>query len=410
MTETTQATEPTSANRPSACPADPWNELQYDHRQTRVSHSPYDLWRRLREERPVIHSDRHGGFWFVSRYDDVRTVLRDWRSFTSTEGIALPPHSIVMLPGEVDPPIHQKYRALINPLLTKEAIAEHEPWVRELAREWIAKLPENTPFDVCTEFAQPFAKRMSLKVIGYREEDLDALDHWGSILAHGARSDEEGQQAYTEFFGLFAQSLARKKEEGPSEDLISTLVFGEIDGRRLTDDEQQSMLLEITFGGLDTTSSVLSGALVWLAGNPVDRARLRDEPELLPTAAEEFVRYVTPVASMARAATKDVEIGGCPVGKGDKILIGYGSANRDTSTFDNPDDVVLDRSPNPHVGFGFGPHRCAGSNLGLLGVRVGLQEFLTAFPHFEVDDYYALRWSLGESRGLETAPLTVRRG
>ncbi|MEU6702017.1 cytochrome P450 [Pseudonocardia sp. NPDC046786] len=391
------------------CPLDPWDELQYDHRGTRTSHSPHELWRRLREERPVIHSDKYDGFWFVSRYEDVRTVLRDWRSFTSTDGIALPSHAIVMLPGEVDPPLHQQYRALINPLLTKEAIAEHEPWVREMAREWIAKLPENTEFNLTTDFCQPFAKRVALRVIGYPEEDLAALDHWGTLVAHGARSDEEGQQAYAEFFKLFTQALSRRAEEGPAPNLISSLVFGEIDGRRLTDSEQQSMLLEITFGGLDTTSAVLAGALVWLAGHPVDRARLRAEPDLWETAVEEFVRYVTPVSSMARAATKEVKLGGCPVGKGDKILVGYGSANRDTSAFDKPDDVVLDRSPNPHVGFGFGPHRCAGSNLGVLGVRIGLQEFLAAFEHFEVTDYYALRWSQGESRGLQEAPMTARR-
>ncbi|MFD8340157.1 cytochrome P450 [Streptomyces solisilvae] len=389
--------------------ADPWDELQYDHRESRLSATPFDLWRRLRAERPVIHSNHYGGFWYVSRYDDVKTVLRDWTNFTTTMGIGLPRQQIVMLPGEVDPPLHGKYRNLINPLLSREAVQKHEPWVRELAREWIAQLPENEVFNVCEDFCEPFAKRMNLKVIGYREEDLDDLDRYSTILARGTRDDEEGRHAAASFFAIFQESLTRRAEEGPAGDLLSALVFGEIDGRRLTPEEQQGMLLEITFGGLDTTSAVLAGALVWLAGHPEDRARLRDEPELMPKAIEEFVRYVTPVSQMARATKEPVSLSGCPVAAGERLLIGYASANRDETVFENPDDVVLDRSPNPHVGFGFGPHRCAGSNLGTLGVRVGLEEFLGAFAHFDVDDYYGLRWSVGEARGLTNAPMKVRR-
>lgn len=388
---------------------DAWDEVQYDHRDSRLSAAPYDLWRRLRAERPVIHSDHYGGFWYVSRYDDVRKVLREWKTFTSTEGIGLPRQQIVMLPGEVDPPLHQKYRSLINPLLTKEAVSKHEPWVRELAREWLARLPEDEVFNLCEDFCEPFAKRVNLKIIGYREEDLDDLDRWSTVLARGTRDDEEGLHAATAFFAMFRESLDRRAAEGPVGDVLSALVFGEFDGRRLSAEEQVGMLLEITFGGLDTTSGVLAGALVWLAGHPVDRARLRQDPGLMPTAIEEFVRYVTPVSQMARATTEEVTLSGCPIPAGQRILVGYGSANRDETIFDHPDDVVLDRSPNPHVGFGFGPHRCAGSNVGTLGVRIGLEEFLAAFPHFEVTDYYGLRWTIGEGRGLMNAPMKARR-
>jgi cytochrome P450 len=390
-------------------PADGWNEFQYDHRDPRVIASPYDIWRRMRADRPVIHSDRYGGFWFVSRYDDVKRVCKDWRNFTSTTGVAIPRMPIVMYPGEVDPPVHGKHRNLINHLLAKEVVSKHEPWIRDLVRYRISRLEEGVEFDTCKDLAEPFAKRVALKVIGYPEQDLDKLDRWTTTLAYSARDDEESEKASGELFAYFTETLLRRAEEGPSGDIISSLVFGEIDGRRLTLDEQRGNLLEISFGGLGTTGAVFAGALVWLAGHPEDRVRLRDNPDMIPTAVEEFVRYISPVTQMGRGAAEDVTLGGCPIPKGDRMLIGYASANRDETVFENPDDVVLDRSPNPHLGFGFGPHHCVGFNLGALAVRIGLEEFLTTFDSFEVTDYYALRWSGGEGRGLTAAPMKVRR-
>lgn len=144
---------------------------------------------------------------------------------------------------------------------------------------------------------------------------------------------------------------------------------------------------------------------MWLAGHPEDRARLHREPMLMPTAVEEFIRYVTPVPHMNRAAAKDTVLDGCPIPKDDLVMVGLGSANHDETIFDKPDEVVLDRFPNRHMGFGAGPHRCVGSHLGKLGVRVGLEEFLAAFSDFEVTDYYALRYNGGEGRGLLTVPM-----
>jgi cytochrome P450 len=167
------------------------------------------------------------------------------------------------------------------------------------------------------------------------------------------------------------------------------------------------MLLLLTFGGLHTTGATLAGAIVWLADHPEDRARLTAEPELMTSAVEEFVRYVSPVTHMTRTAAKDVELGGCPIYKGERVMFGIGSANHDESVFQDPDVVVLDRHPNHHLGFGAGPHRCVGSHVGKLGVRVGLQEFLANFHDFEVTDHHLLRYSGGEGRGLLQAPIKV---
>jgi cytochrome P450 len=386
---------------------DGWKDLQYDHRSSKVTVQPWDLWKRLRAECPAIHSDRYGGFWFVTRHEDVNRVLVDWETFTASEGVNIPRQGMVMLPLEVDPPLHRKYREILNPLLAPQSVKSFEPWIRQLAEEWVAQIADKDEFDVCTEFAEPYAKRLALRVIGFEDDDLDDLDHWTEILSVGVRDDQAGIEAGAALFGHLAATLERRARQPARADLISVILDGTLDGRPLTGEEQQSILLLLTFGGLHTTGAVLAGAIVWLADHPEDRARLRQRPELMTSAVEEFVRYVSPVTHMNRTAAKDTEIGGCPIHAGERVMFGLGSANHDERVFTDPEDVVLDRHPNHHFGFGAGPHRCVGSHLGKLGVRAGLDAFLAAFRDFEVRDHHDLRYSGGEGRGLTQAPIKV---
>lgn len=386
-----------------------WSRVQYDHRDPKVAYAPHHLWRRLRNECPVIRSDHYGGFWFVTRYDDVRTVLSDCETYTAAQGVILPSQNMPMLPGESDPPLHTSYRNLVNPPLAPQVVRKHEAWIRDLAREWLEPLTKLDEFDACTQYAEPVAKRIAMRVIGYEPEDLDKLDHWTEVLASGTREDDEGVALSMEFFAHMTETLETRAGEPPRDDIISLIATGEVDGRPLRTDEKVSLLLQITFGGLHTTGAVISGALLWLAAHPEDRARLRDDPELMRTATEEFIRHVTPVPHSIRTAAVDTSLSGCPIKAGDKVMFGLGPANYDERAFDNPDDVVLDRFPNRHVGFGAGPHRCVGSHLGKLGTRIGIEEFLGAFPDFDVTNWYDLRWTFGEGRSLTTLPLTVRR-
>lgn len=386
-----------------------WEGFQYDSRDPRIEYWPFDIWRRLRNEQPIIHSDRYDGFWFVSRYEDAKRIQRDWRTFTSREGVTIPKHEVQLLPGEVDPPVHQKYREILTPVLAKEAIAKNEPWIRSMARDWLSKIEDDVAFDLCTDYCEPFAKHVALRVIGFAEADLPKLAETTSILGQGLRHDDEGQRATVELVEILTRSLRDRAQAGQVGDVLSAIAFGEIDGSRMPEQDQMSLLFEVTFGGLHTTSAVMAGALVWLADHPKDRTRLLEEPDLIDTAIEEFARFVSPVSHFARVATKDTEVAGQRIAAGDKVMYGLASANRDERVFENPDEVVLDRTPNPHLAFGFGPHRCAGSNLGLLGVKVGVEEFLKTFRSFKVSDYYGLRWSGGEGRALLAAPFVSRR-
>jgi cytochrome P450 len=189
---------------------------------------------------------------------------------------------------------------------------------------------------------------------------------------------------------------------------LSIVAHGRVGDRDLEIGEQVSMLLLLILGALSTTSAALAGALYWLADHVEDRVKLRVKPDLLLTAADEFVRYTSPVAHQARTATSATVVGGCPVPEGTKLVLGFGSANRDPEVFDDPDDIVLDRYPNRHLGFGIGPHRCVGLHLAKLIIRVGIQEFLERMPSFEVTDHAAVRHdSHGFGRELGYVPIRV---
>lgn len=386
---------------------DHWSAFQFDHYDPKISYAPHDMWRRLRQECPVIHSDRYDGFYFATKYDDVKTVLSDWTTFSAAKGTVLPDMFIPMLPGSSDPPLHKDYRSLINPTMAPQVVKPYDGWIRETAQEWIAKLDGRKTFDACTEFAEPYAKRVSMRVIGYELEDLDRLDHWTEVLSVGGRSDQESERVGNEFFGFLTKVIEQRSAEAPRDDIISAITHGEVEGRPVTAEEKRSLLLQITFGGLHTTGATIAGALLWLAGHPEDRARLLDDPELMTTAVDEFVRHITPVPYSIRTTTQETELGGCPIGADQKVMFGLGPANYDPDIFDNPEDVVLDRFPNRHFGFGAGAHRCPGAHLARIAVHAGVEEFLKAFPNFAVADYYGLRYTKGEGRALVTLPVEV---
>jgi cytochrome P450 len=203
------------------------------------------------------------------------------------------------------------------------------------------------------------------------------------------------------------QRLAERRDAPRREDMISVLLDAEIDGRPLGEDELLFSLTLLLLGGLDTTTSAIAMAFYHLADHPEDRARLLAEPELLDPAVEEFVRVATPVQGLGRTVTKDTTLSGCPLAAGDRVFLLWASGNRDPEAFDRPDEVVLDRHPNHHLGFGAGPHHCVGSHLGKLMVKIALEELLPRLGDFRIADRGRLAWVGGETRGLRTLPLQI---
>lgn len=380
-----------------------------DFDSSKMITSPYDVWKRLQQEMPAIHLDAHGGFWFTSRYADVLRILTDWKTFSSAEGCLIPPGDMLLIPQEMDPPAHRDYRKILNPHLAPKQMALHESWVREEARNQIATFSEMDRFEFVEAFASPFPKTVALRLLGFPSSDLADLDAWITILTND-RGSEAAMRAGGAIFEYLTKTIQERAAEPARDDLVSVVVKGVVDDAPIPFDIQISMLMLLLFGGLHTTSSVLAGAVVWLADHPEDRDRLRSQPSLMTTAIEEFVRFTSPASALSRVVTADTEIAGCPIKKGERVKFGIGAANRDESEFESPQSVDLARYPNRHLGFGGGPHRCVGAHLGKLQVRIGLEEFLGAFSDFEIENPSELRWEgAREARGLVNVPIRVTR-
>jgi cytochrome P450 len=192
--------------------------------------------------------------------------------------------------------------------------------------------------------------------------------------------------AFMNYFERRVDEEVALRRETPQDDLLTLLATGTIDGEPLDRDRIQALAFNIMAGGVDTTTSLTSNALLYLGRRPDQRRRLIDEPELLPLACEEFVRYVSPIQGLARNAKRDVEVNGWRIDEGDRVLLAYASANRDPEAFDDPDELRLDRYPNKHIGFGVGMHRCLGSFLARLMFQVMMTEVLTRMPDYRIEE------------------------
>ena len=397
-----------------ACPHAAEVAKGYDHFAPEFILDPYGFWAALRREAPVTRSDNHGGFWIVSRYADINEAACDPATYSSADGTGTPPIPMRLLPIDTDPPLHREYRRIINPSFTPAAVkANTEEW-RALARELVdgfAAYTAGGEVELCEAFAVPFPQRVALRMIGFPDGDRPELAQWiDDITRLRGIDDERVGHAAVNVMTRVMERLDERKESGdPGTDLVGVLLGAEIDGRPLDEDELLFFTMLLLLGGLDTTSSAIAMAFWHLATHPEDRERLVADPALLDSAVEEFVRVATPVQGLGRTVTKDTTLGGCPLSEGDRVFLLWASGNRDPEAFDQPDEVVLDRHPNHHLGFGAGPHRCVGSHAGKLMMKIALEELLPVLGDFEVADPDHLVWVGGETRGLRGLPLRACR-
>jgi cytochrome P450 len=387
----------------------PGMDIEFDHWSSKMAYSPYDVWARLRNDCPVARTPRHGGFYVLSRYEDVFAAALDTDLFSSDGdglGVAIPPQELRPLyPIDLDPPHHTKYRQLLNPFFNMRAVARLSDDIRAIARELIAKFPDQGSFDVAAAFTLPLPRRVGFKMLSFPESLTDEVSELVEAIMSDV-ADRQGEAA-PRLFGVLSQLLADRKSAPRQDDLFDTVVFGEVDGVPVDDKQSFGMLVLLLMGGLSTTSAALAMMIEWLADHPEDRKRLREHPELHNLAVDEFVRYSSPVAHIGRTVMADTEVRGCPVAKGSRVLLSFGSANRDDREFERADEVIVDRQPNRHAGFGIGPHRCIGSHLAKLQIKIALEEVLASLPEFHVHDYGQTHWVGSESRMMDRLILAV---
>jgi cytochrome P450 len=389
----------------------------FDHTDPAWVKDPYPIWDELRETCPVAHSDRYGGVWLPVRHDDVAAVAYDTEHFTSRSVIVselrpgpedLPAPIGIAPPITSDPPFHQHARRLLLPAFAPKPIAALEPFTRELCRELLDATAGTTEFDAAVDYAQHIPVRVIVKMLGFPQEDADIFRRFIHQIIEGVDMPAEERRDLQQQGELDAYITARIEEHlaHPQDDLTTFLLEAEIDGQKLDPSHVFGTMVLLMIAGIDTTWSAIGASLWHLASHPEDRKRLVAEPELLPTAVEEFLRFYGPV-TMARLVAKDFEFEGCPMHEGDWLLLPFPAANRDPDAFPDADKFVIDRAENRHAAFGLGIHRCLGSNLARMELTVAIDEFLTRYPDFELSDPDAVTWSAGQVRGPRSIPVRV---
>jgi cytochrome P450 len=378
----------------------------FDHRDPRWIENPYPIWDELRRSCPIAHTKRFEGAYFPSRYADVKMIAYDTEHFSSRRIIVREtrPPLIPAPPITSDPPAHRPAKQVLLPAFTPEAIARHEARTRDICRTLIARFAGKAGCDAAVEYAQEIPVRVIAHMLGVPEQEGDLYRKWiHEILEIGITDIQVALRASDEMGAYFAGHIAERRVR-PRDDLIDYLINVRIEGRPLSDEHINGTLRLLLIAGIDTTWSAIGSCLWHLAGHPEDRRRLVAEPSLMPSAVEEFLRAYAPV-TMAREVVKETQIGGCTFTPGHMVLLSFPAANRDPAAFADADRVVLDRKENRHAAFGLGIHRCVGSNLARMEIRIALEEWLARIPAFRLDPQASVTWSQGTVRGPRRLPV-----
>ena len=385
----------------------------FDHTDDAWAADPYPIWAELRDECPVAHSDRFGGVWLPTRHEDIAAIAYDTERFTSRSvivGERRPPLELapegIAPPISADPPFHAESRRMLLPTFSPKAVEALEPSTRAYCQELLAAVAGRDVVDAAVEYAQHIPVRVISDMLGLPGSDSEVFRGFVHHILEGVTLPiEERMDGIIELFDYLSGHIADHREH-PRDDLISFLVDSEMGGEKLDDFQIVRTIGLVLIAGIDTTWSAIGASLWHLAGHPGDRQRLVAEPELMPFAIEELLRAYAPV-TMARLVKEDMDFNGCPMKAEDYVLLPFPAANRDPAQFEDPDTFVIDRQVNRHAAFGLGVHRCAGSHLARMEMRVALEEWLAAFPVFELDDPEAVTWSHGQVRGPRLLPLRI---
>ncbi|HEY3018835.1 MAG TPA: cytochrome P450 [Solirubrobacteraceae bacterium] len=364
---------------------------------------PHEIFKRLRGECPVHWTERfsdypeEAGFWSVTRADDVHEVSRDWQTFSSATGVTgitnaiMPVELIQAMFIGMDPPKHDRLKALFQRGFTPKRIADHEDAIRSIVLEVLDRMDGRETCDLVTDIAQPVVSRVIGSFMGLPPEDDEP---WARLMntmmaAGDPDMNPEGVESVMgrEVPEMFerCRALIAERRERPTEDLTSVLVHAEVEGERLTEDEIVMGFVLLMAAGNDSTKATYCSAMRALMEHPEERQKLLDDPSLVPSAVEEALRMFPAFSHFRRTAMRDTEIAGQPIREGDKVCMWYASSNRDESRFEDPDRFDVTRSPNEHQAFGAGGrHFCLGTALARLELRVLIEETLARYPAMEM--------------------------
>lgn len=394
---------------------------RYNLSAPEVLENPYPTYRRILLEDPVYWSDFFGG-WYLMRYKDVAAAMQDKRISSKRPPISKIPESeqqkILPLLETLskwilfcDPPEHTRLRPLFNKAFTPSIIGSMAEQIQTLVDELIDGVYERGNMNIIHDLAYPMPAIVIAQMLGAKSEDREQFKKWSNDLARFFgmfRMKPEilttAQQSIIEMTEYFRRILEERRQN-PQDDLMSSLIFAQEKGNSLNDDEILSNCVFLTFAGHETTTNLIANGLLALLKNPSQMQKLKDDPSLITTTVEEFLRYDSPVQRQARIAVTDLEIDGKQISQGQRLFLVIGAANRDPEQFLDPDKLDITRSENPHLAFGKGTHFCLGASLGRLEAQIAIDTIVRRLSNLHLDTD-RIEWHQNPSlRGMKSMPV-----
>jgi cytochrome P450 len=401
--------------------------VDFDHHSDEFNLNQQQISGELRRRCPVAWNENYGGFWFVTSYDAVTQTARDGETFAhkyepnapdgvdyqGEMGIPRPEGQPALGIGEVDGPYHQALRHALAPFFSPGAVQKMRPLMEQWAHWFLDQRIGDGQMDLVLDYASPVPAILTMKLMGLPYDNWQLYANlFHSVMAAPQDSDQYAKaiaEVPAMMEGVLAFAATRRAE--PRDDLTSFLIQFEFDGKRLDDAQLLDILWNLIAGGVDTTTSQTALTLRHVGTHPDLRQQLIDRPELYRTAIDEFLRYFSINRQLSRTVTRDVVLGGQHLRRNDRAIISWLAANHDEHEFEQPERIILDRSPNRHVAFGLGPHRCIGSHLARVMFEVMVRAVLERIPDYQVDlagvDEYLGNPSL---TGLGKLPVTFTAG
>jgi cytochrome P450 len=363
---------------------------------------------------PLVYSERYGGHWIVTRYKEIHDVLRDPVTFSSFPNNLVPHGAGKFLPLEVDPPEHTAYRHALQPLFNPTRMKALAPQIRGIVNELIDEFAPSGNAEFIAEFAHELPARVFLALMGWPLTDAPMFTELTDITLQGkpGASEEESiaarAEAAQQIFGYFARVVADRRGRPEADDITAVIVATEVEfgdtKRTLTDDELCNMFFLLLIAGLHTVQGSLAWGVMHLSDHPEKRRQLAEAPEIIPSAVEEILRIEAAV-SPGRQVTRATELGGVRLRPGDQLLLVLAGANRDTAEFADPSTLDLQRTPNRHLSFGAGPHRCLGSHLARVELTISFEELYRRLPDCRVNPDKPTVAHPSQVRGIAQLPV-----
>ena len=394
-------------------------QVEFDPLSADFFDDPYDTYRWLRDEAPVYHNEKYG-FWALSRFADVVSAHRDWKTFSSEHGLTIDqltdPNagvkgtSIIMM----DPPEHDRMRKLVSRVFTPRAMAALEPMVRNVISSYLDPLEGAESFDAVADFAAPFPVEVISVMLGVPKADRQQIRHWTDMMLRREEGNPKPSHASIEAsllqIGYFLELIAEKRKH-PTDDMVTRLTEVEVeeeDGstHRLTDAEIAGFATLLAAAGSETVTKLVGSGVVLFARNPDEWRKLLDDPEKVPAAVEEVLRYWAPSQYQGRFTHRSAEYEGGTIPEGVPVFLVTGAANRDEREYEDPDNFDIDRELGLRVGLGHGIHACLGAALARLESRVAFDELRERMPAYSVDDSGLRRVQMSNVAGFSNVPVS----